>query len=417
MFENDQICTLVSHCDIGSLCTGAKGGDKANITNVAGACGLVMAMPQREDGSNSVLFEKNTTWTTPLYNCASASRAIIKSVTFRINGSATLENLKIKSIAEKEYPNKDSQPLWAVENTKMNLSYVLPLWGLVEKEDESFGNISFKRSPHLWLSGYSSSSGFSSGLPTGSAENLPGVSFHSMALDVAYGVRGGNSPDYTGSTSLPLYNRWKNLTTTARGTATMINLIWTDIAANAVVGTRGNMPVPPPIGLAPSLTGKGKRKGKRAEPAASSSGAVFVPIHKFNRVVRYKYQYAIPAFLVLALVVGATALCVVALIFKRATPGRVRAFLVRLSAGRLMTATLAREEYAAAGMYGSSGDLSKKEKWLARMGRTEVDVSGKAPRLAGDMNGSTAYKEEAGMGETPMSSMLERRKGSPKGYI
>lgn len=46
--------------------------------------------------------------------------------------------------------------------------------------------------------------------------------------------------DYSGLTAgLALYRKWQALSMNAVGAAQIVNLVWTDIAANSVVGTRG----------------------------------------------------------------------------------------------------------------------------------------------------------------------------------
>lgn len=235
-------------------CKGALGGDKANINSVSGQCGLARGMPQRTDGSDSVRLEQGSEWALPLYYCASASRALIKTVLFSVDNITSIDGVHVTGVAEKQYRDASEYPIWAVEDTGRNLATVRPLWGLAESEDESpLGDVSFKQHPRLWLTGYET---FTEDEAKGDVmQNLAGLQFHSMALGVSYSVGGLVEDMYSGGASLPMYNRWKELTKSPEGTAKVINLIWTDVSANAVVGTRGQMPQREPPGLGPAYNG------------------------------------------------------------------------------------------------------------------------------------------------------------------
>lgn len=386
------------------ICRGALVDDPADIDHVAGRCGLVKGMPQRSDGSDTVLMEPGSEWTVPLYNCASASRAIIKTVSFSVNNTADLSGLEVLEIKDKEYVDSSEYPIWAVEDTGLPLENTNPLWGLAESEEAPFPNMSFKRAPHLWLAGFDPAS---DQIPKGEGfENLPGLYFYSMAFVNAYSVGpGGPGDGYNGEGSLPMYNRWKELTRTTEGAAKVIDLIWTDVAANSVVGTRGQMPPGEPNGLGPAYE-PDKAKRKRAEPA-STEEVNLVPIYIYNREVQYRIPYAIPAFIVLGLVLGVLALSITALVSRRAGPARIRWFLTRLSAGRLMTTPLVR----GGGDVSPGEDKPAKDMWFHGPGKVKVDISGAAPRI-GD-GAIEARDRMEGKGVTPglginaSSSMLE----------
>lgn len=64
-----------------------------------------------EDGSASLMLDPGSSWTVPLYSC------IIKTVSFRFNGSDDLSGLTITNPVDKVYPNETSKPLWRVEQT------------------------------------------------------------------------------------------------------------------------------------------------------------------------------------------------------------------------------------------------------------------------------------------------------------
>lgn len=366
-------------------------------------------MPQRSDGSDSVRLEQGSEWALPLYYCASASRALVKTVSFSVDNTTSLAGIKVTSIAEKEYRDASEYPIWAVENTGRNMSTVKPLWGLVDSEDESpLEDISFKAHPHLWLAGYEF---FPDDEGKGDAfQNIAGLQFHSMALGVAYSVGRFDDITYSGAGSLPMYNRWMELTRSPEGMAKVISLIWTDVSANAVVGTRGQMPRGEPPGLAPAYKGRSEdgKKKKRAESADQGGEDAFANVRVVEHKVRYRIPYAIPAFITLALLLGTLGFALAALVTRHATPRRIRWFLTRLSAGRIMAATLVRGSTDVSGPAGTGGD-----KWVEGPGRVTVDISGQSPTVEGELvrvdDSEVSEKTRAtpGTGVSPSSSMLE----------
>jgi hypothetical protein len=100
----------------------------------------------------------------------------------------------VVEVKDKEYPNEESKPLWAVENTTMFLSDGGPLWGLVDEEAaKNRPNITTLRKEHLYLPGRDSSIGFS---------NMPGKDFAGAALDMAYSSSSTARIDYSGQCKL-----------------------------------------------------------------------------------------------------------------------------------------------------------------------------------------------------------------------
>jgi hypothetical protein len=393
---------------IRNLCQGALGGDKANISNVAGQCGLMMGVPYRKDGSETVLYMPGTRYEVPLYNCASAVRAIIKTVTFSYNATVGLRGLKVLSIEPKNYSDSSQMPLWVVEKTNETLASLVPLWGLADKEDATFPNVSYKRAPHLWLTGSALAGSIGS-----SIFNLPGIEFPGNALYSAYTVDGTSTTlrglsDYSGQANLPMYNRWKALSKTTIGSAKLINLIWTDLAANAVVGTKSWIP-----GYNPAS----KPLRKRAGSGGDSNDPSMVPVIPFTRVVRYHLPFAIPAFVLLAVLVSALVAALVMAITRKSSIKRIHAYLDRLSAGRVMTTLLEkRQGYSSAGessveLTGVKGQMRKGQKsgkWIKQYGKTRIDIAGDAPTVAG-------YTELRRRESDPLvtTAMLEKAPPSP----
>ncbi|KAJ8118695.1 hypothetical protein OPT61_g386 [Boeremia exigua] len=301
-------------------CAGSGGGDIANITNMAGKCGLIYGTPRRTDGSATLLFNPGSSWTLPMYSCMSVVKASIKTVSFRFNSTSDLSGLSVASIEAKSYPDEASKPLWAVENTDMELKHGMPLWGIMSPEAAATLNVSTLRRESLYLPGFA-------GFPAlKSHENLPGSDFASAVLSSTYDIgpySTGNNIEYSGKTNLAMYRRWQEYSRTASTSAKILDLIWTDIAANLVLGTRG-------------LGSDEITKHKRDE--ADDTGSNLPHVISYSRRVKYKYAYGIPAFLALSLTVASTLATAYFTILGHAKPATMRRFLEHTSVGRLLVA-------------------------------------------------------------------------------
>jgi hypothetical protein len=304
---------------ITTLCQGEGELDLANISNIAVGCGVLYGTPRREDGTPSLIFTPGSQWTLPMYTCATSVKASVKEVSFRYNGTDGLKSLAPFSIQERTNP---SNPVtWGIENTAMMLADGSPLWGLVSASTQTSPELSVVQSPYLYLPGDASLAT----LPTiGGFQNLPGVEFYSDALNTIFQL---DSPpiglaDYTGMTNLGMYAKWQNLSRTAGGAANILNLIWTDIAANAVVGTKSWLPSPP-------LTDPQKRQDQSSQVAQ-------VLVTVYSSRIQYNWLFAIPALVALAIsgLIGLTTLAL--MVVGHARPSKMKRYLNALSPGRIL---------------------------------------------------------------------------------
>ncbi|KAL2148902.1 hypothetical protein VTH82DRAFT_1588 [Thermothelomyces myriococcoides] len=113
----------------------------------------------------------------------------------------------------------------------------------------------------------------------------------------------------------------------------MINLIWTDIAASAVVGTKGILP---PLSPSSPVARRSPQEDTRLEEQP-------VPVIHITPVVpltRYHTLYGIPAFALLVVLVTLTAGALAAWWTKTSTLDKMRIRLQQLSAGRIFTSVL-----------------------------------------------------------------------------
>ena len=132
----------------GIVIRGFGKGDKANISNTAVETGMMLGAARAFEGNNHRL-DPGSNWTFPIYCCATALKASIKDVTFRINSSALLSNLQVVSISLQKYTTNADVPLWAVENSAMNISEISPFGGVVEDKYETNPDLFTQRSPSL----------------------------------------------------------------------------------------------------------------------------------------------------------------------------------------------------------------------------------------------------------------------------
>jgi len=309
--------------DIAVLCQGASELDYSNISNIAVGCGILYGAARREDGSASLIFEPDSRWSMPMFSCATGVKASIKEAAFLYNGTQGLKSLTTLSIAD---VNPETPVTWGVENNQDNtLGNVFPLWGLVSASTKESSDLSVRQSPYLYLPGLPSEST----LPTsGGFQNLPGVDFYNGALSTIYDL---DLPpiglaDYTGQTNLAMYAKWQTLSTTSGGAATIMNLVWTDIAANAVLGTRSWLPSPP-------LTDLQKRQSSQS---SSSSQVAHVLVNVYSKQVRYHWLFAIPAGLALLVTVVISVATIALSALSHAGTHSMRRYLYALSPGRIL---------------------------------------------------------------------------------
>ena len=340
-------------------CATVGGTDFANLTNIFIACGVMHGVPQRQDGGSHLVFDSGSSWSQPIYTCASAIKASQKTVSFNYNGTqGLLSNLNITDIRAKTYPDESHLPLWGIENTgdQFDMESINLIWGLVSSTYENNPNVSTVRQESLYLPGYNQVG--STGPTTVESENLPGSEFFAAAMGTAYNVDATSSGvvDYTGETNMAMWARWQTLTRTAQTAALIPNLIWTDNAASAVVGTKGVL----------------------GPMNAARQNAVALQVTPTISKIKYHYLFAIPALIaalgLVLIVFGAF----VIILFGRGGPGRMRLHLQQVSPGRIYTTFL----------YPGPGAMAMRSKiWSKALGHRMVDLSGEFP-MAGDMTQS-----------------------------
>lgn len=316
-------------------------------------------VPQRQDPGSPLIFETGSRWSQKLFTCATAVKATVKTVSFNYNGTdGLLSSLAITDIQDKVYPDEASMPLWGVENTG-NRYYTEDLnliWGLVSPTYENDANVSTVRQPSLYLPGWidPSSASIGDGESLQDFENLPGSDFAVGALETSYCVSDSVSCggiDYSGSTNMAMWVRWQNLAQSAETASLIPNLIFTDTAASAVVGTKG-------------VLGPGNTAQQNDVP---------ILVTPFVQKIRYHYPFAIPSLIVALILVLITLWAFGTACFSRGAIARMRQHLQQVSPGRIYTTFL----------YPRPDGLTMRSKdWSAQFGKKIVDLSGQFPKDA-----------------------------------
>lgn len=330
-----------NHSDsIATTCGGTTYASGANINSSLIACALVVGAATRTDGGSDLILDPDSPWKFPLYSCATAMKAVVKTVELQYNGTG-FEALKVRSLKPKQYDSASSIPTWGVEDiADHTIDEAPPMWGIIGPNKSSAMdeyNISSLSSETLYLPGYMDVNypllrGPSS-ISRRSGQNLPGVEFYNQALLTAYTVDAYGfdaEADYSGSSSLSLYAKWQTLAQSAGGAASIINLIWTDVAANAVVGTKG-------WGLSAAASRMAiPSVAEDATTADAISMLTSVPVILYASHIRYHLPFAVPAFMTLGLTTILLVLLVVLLVMRRTGIKRLKGFLESTTVGRLL---------------------------------------------------------------------------------
>ena len=375
-FSNPFHIDYSNFSGISTICSGAGRSDLTNLSNVHVECGLIFGAARRRDGTETLIFEPGKWYIQPVYSCASATKATIKTVDFRYNATQetghTLKALTVLNASPKPYKDKASMPLWGVETVDYDLDGLSQFWGIIDPEQINAVNLSAIRSPHLYLPGYS---GSLSNSPRG-FDNVPGANGPRNLLYAIYhstDMRSTGLPDYTGTLNYAMLAKWREYSKSHETMAVVMNLIWTDLAANYLMGTRSWNRASD--WLPPNLQDP-KSNRRQAESVSDRDGQTRVPVQVYQRKIRYHWYFAIPALASLLLVGLVVALALLLMMFGRGTPSRIDHYLVHLSSGRLLGSM----------QYPSEDKDAPTTEWITRVGCKESDLH----RLAAAYNGEVS---------------------------
>ncbi|RYP09063.1 hypothetical protein DL765_008585 [Monosporascus sp. GIB2] len=309
--------------DINLICGGSGNADIANISNIYVGCGLLRAAPRRVNEGPAALFDDGSAWQAPVLTCATGLRATIKTVTFVMNGTRGLDSLSVRQIVPKSYTTNGDFPLWGMEDSGLELGGYRPAWGLISPNYESWNNVPSLRAPHLYLPGFSSAadvhvSEFGTGSQT--SYNLPGTDFATTVMNTVLALNGPlqqNWPfDLIGSSSMAILRRWQELSWEPSKAGHIINLLWTDIAASAVVGT------------------------KDALGHLNAETPMHIMIRPYGKRVTFNLLFGIPAFILAGAIAALIFIALICTCFGGASLTRMRLRVKQVSIGRVFTTFL-----------------------------------------------------------------------------
>ncbi|KAG0633515.1 hypothetical protein HOY80DRAFT_1104910 [Tuber brumale] len=322
----------------GIECQGSEGADMANITNVAVRCSTIFGTAKRADGGDpGRTHDIGSNWTIPIYTCATAIKASVKVVTFTMNGTHKPENLRVGKVVPKNYSEISVMPVWAVENTGMMIRNIEPFWGIVDPKYKNDPHLRTIQREHLWL-------------PSGGHGFQQISSLSSLALlSVPAGALGEihTKDDYSGERNFPLLTKWRKLSATQYSAALILNLIWTDMVANNLVGTKS---VPSAYGVA---------------EGDESSSAGMLSVETYSKRITYDFPFATPALVILAMWVASLFIALLMLIASRVSLALVRELINQTGPGRYVTNILYPETCA---------DSASTKDWVSVAGKKNIGL-------------------------------------------
>ncbi|KAK5120014.1 hypothetical protein LTR85_007090 [Meristemomyces frigidus] len=199
---------------INDVCMGSMSDDFANSTNIQVKCGLVLGVASKAGNQ------------TPN---ACRARVMVDSAYILLYN--------------KQYQNVSEMPMWGIETPNMTLRDVDPLWGIVDPSMRDSVNLTVIQAEQIYIPASSVAIRELTLSASYGVEYIPAVQAPAMIWETAYALDLTPSvdgvQDLSGLTSLALATKWKQMSANANGTAAIMNLRWTDLAANALVGTRG----------------------------------------------------------------------------------------------------------------------------------------------------------------------------------
>jgi hypothetical protein len=339
----------------GLVTQGFGNADWANISNIVAASGIMLGAASPVENGNR-RFDPGSNWTAPIYSCATTIKVYIMDVSFIINGTSDLANLKIFSAVPRNYTSNDTTPLWAVENTGMLIGEVDPFWAVVDDQFEDWPSLWTVRKDHMYLpAGRSIFDDYLGSTTSHASAEAPGCALGTTYSSATRSSSTDGLPDYSSASNYPLYLKWQNLSRTAETSSTIINLIWTDIMANYVVGTRSN------IGAYGSVSSN-----------SSTHSGPLIRVGQFNHAIQYQMVYAIPAFIFLFIYLVVLIASIIMLVRRRVGFRTLKSLLNRTTVGRAITT----ERHG----HTAGVETMSTAKWIETYGMEDVGIRKKLGR-------------------------------------
>lgn len=333
--------------NLGRRCAGFDDADPIDPAKPYIRCGNLYGIATSVEDPDALLLEVLSETQQQVYTCASATRATIKTVRFALNGTAALGNLTVISIRDKVYANSSQHPYWGVERPEpalnLNVSSVDLLWGLVHPDYRSNTNIHVRQAPDIYLPPLPFDRYLGSFRDNMAATTVFNAAWNSIYEFAAYiaGISVNPVPSYSGENQYALYLKWRELSSTDKGAASILNLIWTDLVASALVGTK-----------------HGFETGENAVR----------PVYEYHTGIVYtKLGYAVPAIALLAVLVALLVHLLVLLTRGRISRGIALHYLRQTSMGRSVLEARGGQDYAAVAD-------AKTSKWMKEVGDKKLGI-------------------------------------------
>lgn len=354
--------------------------DLADIANIAVETGIMFGNGRRVDEGPD-RSDQDSTWSAPIYACATALKAYIMDVSFLINETNLLTNLQVSSMEPRNYSSETSVPLWAVEDTGLKIADAAPFWAVVDDKYEFEPHMWTSRKDHLYLPAGSGPFGFNTSRSACASAYAP-----ESVLNAVYSELRSDPifPDYSGLTNYPMFLKWQKLSKSPDTASTIINLIWTDIIANLIVGTKSTLNAHNKFAI--SIVNSTRQDGK----------GPMIRVFRHDRRIRYDLRYGIPGIIFLAFYVATILSALIFWIIGRVRFQYLRTILNQTAAGRIVTV----ERHGDAARAPALGT----RKWIQEFG--EEDIGLRNPRLAEKKKQNIESESEPAVGESSTSTMM-----------
>lgn len=288
--------------------------------------------------------QTGNSWSQPYYSCASAVKASIKTVRFKLSDAASLKALIIQDVRQ----STKAVPTWAVESTGRLLQNIEPIWGLVSEDLSSVPGIDTFQQPAIYLPAswtfdplWSTVETFSDATAAASAPGAALATIYGGDLDREWLRTSG--VNYGSHSSWSMLLKWSELSRNAFTAGKVVDLIWTEIMANVLIGTAGRL----------STSADQTIKGAAARNV---------------RAVAFDWQYATIALVFLAMYFVLLVWTIVSSILRSGNIATLRHFLNQSAAGRSTTSERFREE-------GEAIDLARTKEWVRVRGTEKIFVA------------------------------------------
>ncbi|KAK5038336.1 hypothetical protein LTS07_001806 [Exophiala sideris] len=330
IYYDDKTALAEQFKNYGIRCSGYYDDDQSIDGKSFMQCGYLYTIPRPENEGigQSWRPDPGSAWSQDLYTCASSVSATIKEVTFNTSGSTSLVALQVLDVKDKAYSNTTGMPIWGIESVNSSAYKVWDVykfWGLVDNTATQSPDVVAQIAPKMYLPaavrGPTLGSHMYDSFAGGAVFTAAWNSIYAWAAAFS-DVNALSLPNYSGKYNYGLTLKWRQLSGSAENAETLLNLIWTDLVAFSVVGTRTGF----------------ENMGETSSVTDRQPGNVGIRrVYKYQRSIKYEdIRYAIPAFIVGGILVIAFSITLVMCCVQRQAWRALRHYMNQTSMGRAM---------------------------------------------------------------------------------